>query len=304
MRILVIEDDPSVRYFLTQVAQRDNHEVIAASDGDTAMSLFHERDPHLVFCDLHLPGIGGLEVLRRIRAESRDVYVIMMTGFGSEEVARAALELKADNYLQKPLDITELRKLLAKYNSQLQLRARRDAALGFVQQLDIRLEIPNQLTHVSGVVELFVDLTRPWLPASDRFGIQVGLHELIVNAIEHGNLEITHEEKDALLAESHDAYMALVHKRQGDPAHAGRRVRVSLTLDHDQATLVWHILDDGKGFDYKTLPDPMSYEPDQLLSGRGIFLARLHFDAVEYVGRGNEVIASKRIAPREDNTVK
>jgi DNA-binding response OmpR family regulator len=106
-RVLVVDDEPTVRDVVVQYLRRDGHEVTEAVDGHQALELLASSAPDLVVLDLMLPGVDGLEILRRLRATS-DVPVIMLTAL-SEEVDRVTgLELGADDYVVKPFSPREL----------------------------------------------------------------------------------------------------------------------------------------------------------------------------------------------------
>ncbi|MFD0375461.1 response regulator transcription factor [Streptomyces sp. NPDC127112] len=121
-RVLVVDDDPTVAEVVTGYLRRAGHSVHHAADGPAALDSAARHEPDLVVLDLMLPGIDGLEVCRRLRAE-RPVPVIMLTARGDEDDRIAGLELGADDYVTKPFSPRELvrRDLTA-------LRRRRSAA--------------------------------------------------------------------------------------------------------------------------------------------------------------------------------
>ncbi|MFI8100623.1 response regulator transcription factor [Streptomyces sp. NPDC086023] len=106
-RILVVDDDPTVAEVVTGYLRRAGHTVGHAADGPGALALAAADPPELVVLDLMLPGIDGLEVCRRLRAD-RPVPVIMLTARGTEEDRIAGLELGADDYVTKPFSPREL----------------------------------------------------------------------------------------------------------------------------------------------------------------------------------------------------
>ena len=106
-RVLVVDDDHTVREVVVSYLRAHRHEVVEASDGETALRLVRDEPADLVVLDLMLPGIDGLEVCRRLR-EHRDVPVIMLTALGAEEDRVAGLEQGADDYVAKPFSPREL----------------------------------------------------------------------------------------------------------------------------------------------------------------------------------------------------
>lgn len=106
-RILVVDDDPNVAEVVTRYLERDGFEVEVVTDGEVALQRALENPPALVVLDLMLPGLGGLEVCRRLRA-SAPTPVIMLTALGSESDRVIGLELGADDYVSKPFSAKEL----------------------------------------------------------------------------------------------------------------------------------------------------------------------------------------------------
>ncbi|MFJ5552192.1 response regulator transcription factor [Streptomyces sp. NPDC093225] len=106
-RVLVVDDDPTVAEVVTGYLRRAGHHVDHAPDGPGALAAAARHDPDLVVLDLMLPGIDGLEVCRRLRAD-RPVPVIMLTARGDEDDRIAGLELGADDYVTKPFSPREL----------------------------------------------------------------------------------------------------------------------------------------------------------------------------------------------------
>jgi DNA-binding response OmpR family regulator len=106
-RVLVVDDDPTVREVVVSYLRAAKHEVVEAADGESVTGLMRDRPADLVVLDLMLPGIDGLEVCRRLRQTS-DVPVIMLTALGSETDRVVGLEQGADDYVTKPFSPREL----------------------------------------------------------------------------------------------------------------------------------------------------------------------------------------------------
>ncbi|MBA8793958.1 DNA-binding response OmpR family regulator [Friedmanniella endophytica] len=106
-QVLVVDDDANVRDVLRRYLIKAGHRVREAADGPTAIEVLRTADVDLVVLDLMLPGLGGLEVCRTLRAES-DVGIVMLTALGSEDDRIAGLELGADDYVTKPFSPREV----------------------------------------------------------------------------------------------------------------------------------------------------------------------------------------------------
>ncbi len=101
-KILVVDDEIDICKILSKILELAGYEVRSAYSGVDALKLVKEFDPEIVFLDYMMPDLTGLEVLRGIKAYSEDVYVVMVTGRGSEEVAASVMKSGATDYVIKP----------------------------------------------------------------------------------------------------------------------------------------------------------------------------------------------------------
>ena len=106
-RVLVVDDDLTVRDVVRRYLELGGHQVSLADNGEDALRWIAEHEPDLVVLDLMLPGMDGLEVCRRLRQRSA-VPVVMLTALGEEENRIAGLQLGADDYVTKPFSPREL----------------------------------------------------------------------------------------------------------------------------------------------------------------------------------------------------
>lgn len=108
-RILVVDDEESIRMSLEDLLDRDGYQVRAVASGEQALAQIANEQFDLVLLDLKMRGIGGIEVLNALRARALDVAVIVLTAHGSMETAISALKQGAHDYLLKPTDTIALR---------------------------------------------------------------------------------------------------------------------------------------------------------------------------------------------------
>jgi CheY-like chemotaxis protein len=111
-RILVVDDEPDSVELLEEFLTSKGYEVATASDGEEALRKVKEERPHLVLLDVRMPGMNGLDVLRKMREFDRDVGVIMVTAVNEEDTGREALKLGAFDYIVKPLNLEYLERSL------------------------------------------------------------------------------------------------------------------------------------------------------------------------------------------------
>jgi len=111
-KILVIDDEIGPRESM-RILFKDNYDVTVARDGEEGIQTLTKDPPDLVILDLKMPGMGGVEVLQKIKAVSPKTKVIILTGYGSPEATRQARELGAVLCLNKPFDIFEIRQIVS-----------------------------------------------------------------------------------------------------------------------------------------------------------------------------------------------
>lgn len=106
---LIVDDDEILRTHLARAMSSRGYSVVSAESGDEAVSLLkNDYRPTKAVCDLKMPGITGIELLKQIRILSPETKVVVLTGFGSIANAVAALHAGAINYVTKPADATEV----------------------------------------------------------------------------------------------------------------------------------------------------------------------------------------------------
>lgn len=162
MKILVIDDEkPTLsmfRLFLTAYG----YEVFTAEDGEKGLQLFDELQPDIVFTDIKMPGMDGLEVLRKIRNSGAHTQVIIITGHGDMEKAVEALDLDASDFINKPVERHALSSALIRAEKRMQTPEAPPFEF-FEMHTDHRhtLYLNGRLTAVSGAFFL------PWLKSLD-----------------------------------------------------------------------------------------------------------------------------------------
>jgi DNA-binding NtrC family response regulator len=110
--ILIVDDEKDLCTVLDNSLSQDGYRVLTAFNGKTALQLAKKEEPDLVLLDIRMPGMDGIEVLRKIKKMKKKTIVIMFTAYGTLETARKAMELGAYDYVTKPIDLFSLKSLL------------------------------------------------------------------------------------------------------------------------------------------------------------------------------------------------
>jgi nitrogen regulation protein NR(I) len=112
--VLIVDDEVNIRRVLAAMLKREGYEVTTAADGEQALGVLQKTPVHVVVTDLVMPRLGGMELLRRVAADFPDVPVIVITAHGSVDSAVAALKAGAFDYITKPFEQDDLKKVIAK----------------------------------------------------------------------------------------------------------------------------------------------------------------------------------------------
>jgi DNA-binding NtrC family response regulator len=121
-RVLVVDDEPAARSAMAELLREEGYTVRSAGDAYKALGQLDDFTPDVVITDVQMPGMSGIELMKRIRERVPDLGVIVMTAFASVENAVAAMRAGADDYLRKPLHFPELCVVLERLVAQLELR--------------------------------------------------------------------------------------------------------------------------------------------------------------------------------------
>lgn len=113
-KILAIDDEKNIRRLIKNEFTLEGFEVITAKDGEQGLDLFDQEKFNLVLLDIKLPGMSGVEVLRKIKAKSAHAAVIMITGFGDIQSAVQCMKLGASDYVTKPFKLDQLIAMVAR----------------------------------------------------------------------------------------------------------------------------------------------------------------------------------------------
>ena len=107
-KILVIDDEDSIRNTLQEILEYEKYEVDLASDGNEGLEFIKQNSYDVILCDIKMPGLDGIEVLERVIRLQPDAPVIMISGHGNIDTAVDAIKKGAYDFIEKPLDLNRL----------------------------------------------------------------------------------------------------------------------------------------------------------------------------------------------------
>jgi len=287
--LLVIDDEPMNISLLQTDLEGAGYHVITADNGEQGWELLQQNKGaiHAILLDRMMPGMNGIELLGRIKSsdEHCDIPVIMQTASAQAQEVAEGIDAGAYYYLTKPYDyqimLSIVNSAVGDYKKQQQLKSdirQFTSKVRLIKNSSFEFQTLEEANHLTTFIANFYP---------DPEGVIFGISELLVNAVEHGNLGITYDEKTELITQ--DKWLAEVNNRLEDPIHAEKKVRVDFSRSDTEISL--RIEDEGKGFDWQRYLD-LSPSRAHHSHGRGIAMSKMmSFDFLEYEGSGNIVIA-------------
>lgn len=282
LKVVVADDEDMNLEILVKTITDAGHEVFSFEDGDLALQYIKDNPNNvdIVILDKLMPRLHGLEVMRRLKSDPalKDIPVILQTGDVGIGQLQEGLEAGAYYYLSKPFYPEMLISLL------------NAAARDCIKPRHLEKEKPATNLLRSGVFEARSLEEASALAASLSYyavkpdAVNLAIFELMANAIEHGNLEIGYDEKNALLQKG--TFHEEINRRMALPENLNKYIRVTFEKTGNKAALL--IEDQGKGFDWKKY---LNYDPTRLTdpNGRGIASSNLMKLDMEYIGNGSKV---------------
>jgi CheY-like chemotaxis protein len=270
-RILIVDDDPVSRHFLTSILEGEGYSVATASDGAEGLEQLRKKDVDLALLDVWMPRMNGLEVLGHIRHEALGAKAVIMTSDDTPETLLQAIREQAYQYLTKPVDPGKLMELVSDA-----LSARSAPPIEVLSAAPhwVELLVPCEMAAAERIQE-FMSRLQSTLPEDVRDSVSQVFREMLSNAIEWGG--------------------------RLDP---NRKVRISYL--HARRMVLYRIADPGPGFKFDELTHAaVAYSPGDLThamvrqdkglrpGGFGILMAKQMVDELLYNEAHNEVLFVK-----------
>lgn len=284
-KILVVDDSRTVRMALEALLEGMGLEVLLAKDGRQCLEVLEQEKPDAIILDIIMPEMDGFEVLRWIKKQSRlrDIPVIMQTVVDDTKSIRQGIDEGAFYYLTKPVEEALMQSII-------------NAALGDLHKKEALRE---KIADTENPFELMVEGTFRFqtLAEGEYLALRIAnassspkdtvvINELFVNAVEHGNLGITYDDKTEYVDQG--TWETEIARRLALPEHADKDVTVNIKRYPNKMTVL--IADQGPGFDFKKYSE---LDESRALDnhGRGIVMAKMYLD-FQYLGSGNKVLVA------------
>jgi len=285
--ILVVDDEELNLELIGEYLLTDGYKCECVTRGQEAIERLRKNRSKYscVLLDRMMPEMNGIEVLKIIKTDSHysRLPIIMQTALTGSDFLQEGMEAGAYYYLTKPYNARTLLAIVkAAVTNYQQVISLQHSLKETTYSLQMMQQGKFNFKTIEQARSLAVLLARACNHADN---VVLGLSELFINAIEHGNLGISYKDKTKL-TETGNWEAEIKHRLSIDP-YRGRNVSVEFNRTKKQQTFT--IIDQGDGFSWKQY---MEISPERALNshGRGIVMAKaISFDSVEYRGKGNEV---------------
>ena len=289
-RILVVEDSHSQSVLLKGVLAAHGFEVTVVEEGVAALEAIIRQPPHVVVTDMLMPGMNGLELVEQVRKRFPRVPTVLITEYGSEDVAAEALHRGAVGYIPKRRIDSDLVPCLERVLGIAKANPRHQKLIDELVTNELRFELDNYLSVVPHLVSHLQDCVGLMQLCDETAQLRLGiaLSEAMTNAIYHGNLEMSSEQRN----DDGRNWFDFAQNRSRESPYRDRRVQVAAIFSRESAKFV--ICDEGSGYNPALLPDPLDYANLAKASGRGLLLIHCFLDEVSHNAAGNEITLVKR----------
>ncbi|HOJ61882.1 MAG TPA: response regulator [bacterium] len=291
--ILIVDDEKMIRDLLIAMLQESGqYRTLEAENGRDALAICKSEDVDLVFTDLKMPVMGGMELLAEMRRQKPETPIVILTGFGRREDVIEALRLGASNFLLKPQEVELVATVAGKILRMRHRKKLEQQIFDFFNEEYQTYCIPTDLQYTLPLIDLLSEkITRVSIcDEPELTNIRIALDEALVNAIVHGNLEIPSRAKGSSLDEMM-AFNQMVRERSQLSPFRDRKIQVTRHLTPD--FVAFTIEDEGNGFDWRSLPDSLDHIKMLANHGRGLFLIRAFMSHVDFNEKGNRITMVK-----------
>ncbi len=257
-------------------------ELLLSATLDEAMSNIKEHEVFAFVLDISLVESQGEIFLRTLKAHYSSVPVIIIAESLNRKQAVSYLQCGARACLEHPASQKEIAFQLSKIFGE---RAESYNPFSLVSE-ERKIILPNDFGLVVQVVKDLVYTTLP-TEENNKYQVILGLNEIVNNAIEHGNLAISFEEKSEALKES--VFFELAWERANSKEYRDRVVEINASVFPTEKKVVYVVKDMGQGFNWRNLPNPKDDINLLKRNGRGLMIAMHAFDELSFNEKGNEV---------------
>jgi len=303
-RVLVVDDSISIVESLSKVLHVSGYETDPAYNGREALKKLNENTYDIIICDIEMPGMTGLDLLRHVRNEfGDDIAFILITGFLEQDYFLKAIRLGASDFIRKPIDAQVILNAI-----KTQLEKRKDSwdyleVSKLVNTVDIHLTLTPVMFRDVDFVRVFTKFFKNNLnfPVFLMNELLLCIEEMLYNAFIHGTLKLAATDRTT----SYDAYQSLITSKLCDAAVADKKIDMRLHVNQLDKLISIEVEDEGEGFDHEIWMQKIKTHNSILMDeyGRGISIIYNLCDNVSFSKGGRQIRIEKSIVHGKKRSV-
>jgi len=292
-KLLIVDDNQDLLDLIREFLVAEKYVVKTARSGGAALKCLSEENFDLVVSDIEMPGISGLELLKRIKKTiNADIPVILITGHLSNENVSEAIRLGVSDFVGKPFDSFYLLKQIEyKLRKNDKSKPFRHSFKSITKKsVSFEFDLDDFFSeNISSLVMIHIENLVHMKPALTNMIVMV-LEELIENAFIHGILDLSTEVRSL----DHFKYMEYI-QRIDKMKFQHRKINLVIFYEKEQRILTLEIDDHGNGFDYESLLKVEKSLIDFTETGRGLQIVKMLCDEMKCSNKGSKVFISKKL---------
>lgn len=291
--ILVVDDQRSIRYIIKQMLIQLEQKVYLAESGEQALEILSTTPGiDLLLCDVHMNQMTGLEVLQACPHICPNLPVVLMATYSRDDQVLEALRLGAVDYLLKPFEIRELALLLNRIERSREIARQTLPHRELIKQVQLQFvfsskELPLAKLRdlIKKTIQLYSDVS-----STDLLNIELAFEECVLNAHEHGNLELRSEWKEEFEnGRAGSLFERIKEERLQTPEYGDRKLSIQLGITSGSIEI--SVEDEGSGFQ----PDKLEDDGETKPYGMGLMLINNLMDRVSFNKKGTRITFEKKI---------
>ncbi len=293
-QLIVVDDSISMVDGLVKILQVSGYNADPAYNGQDALRKISAKEYDLILCDIEMPGLTGLDLLKHVRQDYDEIPFVLMTGFLEQEYFIRAIQLGASDFIRKPIDTEHLLNTI-----QLQLNKKTEDS--DVQKAITKFDMVEFNSVIDPAMFDEVDFSKTFtmffrynlnLHSSLINELLLCIEEILYNSLIHGTLKLNMKERTL----NHAQYKDVIKAKLQDPEIAKKRINIMMKVDLQNKLLTFTVEDQGDGFDYdfwlKKINTSQSIQLDEY--GRGISIIYHLCDKLTFDKGGRRISIEKK----------
>jgi len=295
IKILIVDDSVSMVNGLVKILEVSGYEADPAYNGQDALRKLSGKDYDVIVCDIEMPGMNGLDLLKNIRRDYDNLSFILMTGYLEQEYFIKAIQLGASDFIRKPIDSEQLVKSI-----QLQVNKKKEDwdyfnVSNIASHMDIKFSLPPQMFRQVDFIKIFTKFFKQNLNIRNTVinEILLCLEEMLYNAFIHGTLQLSMQERTL----NYEDYKDLIFKKLQEPEIANKKIHIRMSFNQEKQIMTIEVEDEGVGFDYNLWLEKVKSNKSIQLDeyGRGISIIYHLTNKISFGKGGRRIKVEKNL---------